>query len=368
MATLTIDRRSGKVVGYNVQWYEGKRRNTIHISARNYHRKTAEKFKDLLETLLYYRKNGTVVPDKTVSNRLADMPVELQSKLANAGLICVTKSKTCQELWDSFLKHKAMVIKEKSLNLYQRNREIFFTTFPPNKPIEQITIDDLLEWKSTLLARYATSSVTGYIGVAKMVFGWAVDQDWLRKNPMEKIPTGNFRNRDKDRFITMEEYGLLLDACPTQEWRVVVALARIGGLRCPSELKQLRWADVDWEKNRFLVRSPKTERHVNHATRLVPLFDELKVELQNHFSDNENEFVVQTYQDTNWSLSNSFQKISERAGLKTIVRPFDNMRMSRANEVVRRWGETKESLWIGHTADVMEKHYLCPLDADFVAG
>ena len=61
---------------------------------------------------------------------------------------------------------------------------------------------------------------------------------------MTGIPIGSFENRDKDRTISREEYAKLLDACPNQEWRTIIALARIGGLRCPSELKQLRWPDV----------------------------------------------------------------------------------------------------------------------------
>jgi len=56
-------------------------------------------------------------------------------------------------------------------------------------------------------------------------------QACLSKSPDKNIPNGKMVNREYDRFITMEEYALLLDACPTQEWRVIVALARIGGLR-----------------------------------------------------------------------------------------------------------------------------------------
>ena len=41
------------------------------------------------------------------------------------------------------------------------------------------------------------------------------------------------------------------------------------------------------------------------------------------------------------------------------------MRRSRANEVLRKWGEAMERMWIGHTWDVMEKHYLMHLDEDF---
>ena len=115
MATLTVDRRSGVIVGYNIQWCENRRRHTIYLSSRTYRRKTVEGFKDLVETLIYYRKNGTIVPDRAVANRLADIPAELQTKLAKVGLINVTKSRTCLELWNACLKHKTDV-KPKSLD------------------------------------------------------------------------------------------------------------------------------------------------------------------------------------------------------------------------------------------------------------
>ena len=97
---------------------------------------------------------------------------------------------------------------------------------------------------------------------------------------MNGIARGSFVNRDNDRIVSMDEYAKLLDASPNQEWRTIIALARIGGLRCPTELQQLRWSDVDWEQNRFVVRSPKTERHASHQKRIVPLFSELQAELE----------------------------------------------------------------------------------------
>ena len=41
------------------------------------------------------------------------------------------------------------------------------------------------------------------------------------------------------------------------------------------------------------------------------------------------------------------------------------MRMTRSNEVYRRWGAFKESEWIGHSRRVREDHYLTMTDADF---
>jgi integrase len=204
--------------------------------------------------------------------------------------------------------------------------------------------------------------------VVRTVFGWAVEHDWLPKSPMRKIPNGSFVNRDKDRFITMEEYAKLLEACPHQEWRSLLALARIGGLRCPSELIHLRWSDVHWAENRFLVRSPKTEHHEGHRERIVPLFPELRSELEKHFSQvdtKENELVISRVRITNKNLHSPFQTIARRAGLGTIIRPFDNMRMTRSTEVERKFGSKKESLWIGHSERVMIKHYLRLDDNDY---
>ena len=244
----------------------------------------------------------------------------------------------------------------------------FFETFSPSEPIEKITADQLLEWKAALLAKYVPTGVAGLVRIAKMVFEWAVNQDWLTKNPMKKIPIGSFVNRGKDRIISMEEYAKLLAACPNQEWRSIIALARIGGLRCPSELRQLRWSDVKWAENRFLVHSPKTEHHEGHHERIVPLFPELREELERHFAMDEtkdNEFVIEHYQNTSWCLHYTFQTIARRAGLEKIIRPFDNMRLSRSNEVDRKFGSKKETLWIGHSEKVMIKHYLMLEDEDY---
>ena len=72
-----------------------------------------------------------------------------------------------------------------------------------------------------------------------------------------------------------EDAELVIDACPDAEWRLLFALSRFGGLRCPSEHLSLRWADVDWQRSRIRVRSPKTEHHPGGESRLIPIFPEL---------------------------------------------------------------------------------------------
>jgi hypothetical protein len=61
-------------------------------------------------------------------------------------------------------------------------------------------------------------------------------------------------------------------AAPDVQWRAIIALARYGGLRTPSETLLLRWSDINWERGRMLVRSIKTEHQEGKASRITPLF------------------------------------------------------------------------------------------------
>jgi len=141
MATLTKDNRTG---GFLIQWYENKRRLAISMGGRKYSRKTAERLKEMVETLIWYKNNGTVVPDKAVANWLQTLPDELRSKLAKAGLIAVHEAKTCKKLWDTFFKHKKDV-KYSTIQCYQNSEKRFFETFSPAEPIESLTPERLLE-------------------------------------------------------------------------------------------------------------------------------------------------------------------------------------------------------------------------------
>ena len=166
----------------------------------------------------------------------------------------MTRSRTCQELQDSFAECRTDLAPG-TIKAYGNTWELFFKCFSPTAPIETITTEKLVEWRTSLQAtKYAPASIASYFKDIGTHLNWAVRQGWLTKNPLEGIPRGSFINRDKDRIITMEEYAKLLDACPSQEWRAIIALARIGGIRCPSELQQLRWSDVCWEKYWFLVQ------------------------------------------------------------------------------------------------------------------
>ena len=69
---------------------------------------------------------------------------------------------------------------------------------------------------------------------------------------------------------------------PIGNGSLLLALARYGGLRTPSEPLALEWNDVNWERDRFRVVAPKTE-HQDGGERWVPLFPELRPFLEEAF-------------------------------------------------------------------------------------
>jgi integrase len=75
----------------------------------------------------------------------------------------------------------------------------------------------------------------------------------------------------------------VIEHCPNVWWRLLVALARFTGLlRVPSEAFSLTWGDVNWERGRLSVPSPKTG-HMSKSYRVIPLFPLLRPHLEAAF-------------------------------------------------------------------------------------
>ena len=81
-------------------------------------------------------------------------------------------------------------------------------------------------------------------------------------------------NKKRMYFVSEATAQNVLDACPNNEWKLIFALARYGGFRCPSEVLALTWGDILWDQDRFIVRCVKTEHRAGHEMRIVPIFPE----------------------------------------------------------------------------------------------
>jgi integrase len=175
---------------------------------------------------------------------------------------------------------------------------------------------------------------------------------------------------------TREEIDKVIAACPCEELKLILALSRYGGLRCPSEHLALTWGDINWEQGRITVKSPKTAHHEGHDSRVIPLFAELEPYLQaaldalledfdpkaNRLSE---QHVIRRYRTTNANLRTQVMRIIKRAGLVPWSKLFMNMRSSRATELAAEHPGHVAANWLGHSTMVAQKHYWQTTDADF---
>src|SRR5262249_26977045 len=119
-------------------------------------------------------------------------------------------------------------------------------------------------------------------GHARQMLEDAVRLGHLTANPWKHVRQRQGDPSERRAYVPVEDAQRVIERCPNVWWRLLVALARFGGLRTPSEPFSLTWADVDWERGRITVPSPKT-RSSGKAHRTIPLFPQLRPHLEAAF-------------------------------------------------------------------------------------
>jgi integrase len=296
---------------------------------------------------------------------IADLPPVLHERLARTGLI----EKRSKEAPPDILRLEAFIdayiasrktVKNGTLLNWRHARHDLIAHFGADRPIDTITQGDADEWGEYMHKTFAPATAGRRAGFAKQFFRWGFRKEMIRRNPFEDIDAACPENKDRTVFITRDMADKVLAACPNAQWRAIFALARFGGLRCPSEVLSLRWGDIDWKQNKMLVRSCKTEHHAGKDKRFVPLFPELRKYLLDLFTEAApgSEYVITKCRDAGVNLRTYMEKIILRAGLMPWPKLFVNLRSTRQTELVERWPVHVVCAWLGNSALIANRHYL----------
>ena len=203
---------------------------------------------------------------------------------------------------------------------------------------------------------------------ARQFLSAAVKRRLIAENPFAGVKCGNYTDGRRFHFVTRDEAEAVLKACPDSDWRLIFALCRYGGLRCPSEVLPLKWEDVDWARGRFAVYSPKTEQHDGGA-REVPIFPELLPHLREAFerADPGAQHVIarEDYRRGSENLRTQLARIIRRAGLMPWPKLFQNCRSTRETELAEDFPLHVVCKWLGNSPRVAAKHYLQVTEAHF---
>lgn len=175
-------------------------------------------------------------------------------------------------------------------------------------------------------------------------------------NPFDTLRSGSTLSK-YTRYITPGEIDRVIAACPDSEWRLAFGLARHAGLRIPSESHRLTWADVDFERGRLTVRSPKTERWEGHDQRVVPITPKLMALLQERFDAMpEGEARLVTFGGSG-AVIRRVRRIWAAAGVEPWARLWQTLRSSCEKEWAMTFPQYAVSRWVGHSITISGKHY-----------
>src|SRR5262249_3595366 len=291
---------------------------------------------------------------------------DLAAKLAAVGLIPERASALLGEFLAAYVERRTDIKPRTRINLEAcQTRLVEF--FGKDRSLKSITPGDADAWLLWLRERYANGTAGRTVKRAKQFFRSAVRSRLIPANPFEDVKPPSQVNESRKHFVTQETTRRVLDACPDAEWRLIVALCRFGGIRCPSELLPLRWSEVNWEQGRFLVHSPKTEHHEGGADRWVPIFPELRPYLEEAFERAEpgTVYLINGCRDTNKNFRTRLTRIIRRAGLTPWPKLFQNLRASRETELAAEYPLHVVFAWIGNSALIAQKHSLQVTEADF---
>lgn len=260
-------------------------------------------------------------------------------------------------------------VKESTRINYRQTRRLLVEHFGERMPLKAITAGDAKRWQRSLHSRVvkpasesspaevmAPATISKHTKRAKTMFAEAVADRLLTESPFASLKGGDESNAERHRFIDRSTAEKVLDACPDDDWRLIFALSRFAGMRCPSEVTRLTWSDVQFDENRLRIDSPKT------GLRFCPIFPELRPILDAAAMDRESDLVMNRRLIRGYAvdanLATQFQRILTRASVKPWPKPFVNLRSTRRTELQENFPDHVINSWLGHSGAVASKHYL----------
>ena len=329
-------------------------------------KRDAESVKTRIEHLLTSQITKRSLEGDT-ARWVASLDDVLAGRLAKVGLIRQRESAYLAGYIDAYVAGRTD-LKPRTRIKFNATKRYLIEFFKADRNLRDITAGDADDWRVFLLAKgMGENTVRKHTQIAKQFFTAAVRRKLIESNPFAELKSTVQANPERFHFVALDAAAKVLAACPDAQWRLIFALSRFGGLRCPSEHLALTWDCIDWEHNRITIRSPKTEHHPGKVSRTIPIFPELRPHLEAAFDEaaEGSVHVITRYRNTNANLRTHLSRIIERAGLKPWPKLFQNLRSTRETELAEQFPMHVVCSWIGNSKAIAAKHYLQTTDEHF---
>ncbi len=360
----------------------GRRRLIVQVSGKRHtirlgrmQRRSAEIVRRHVEYLVENRLSNLALPDDTAA-WIGTVDGTLRAKLENIGLIGPAAMEREPEpepttsLGDFTAEYmgKRIDIKPRTRENLDLCRRRLIEYFGADKDMSTVTPGDCEDFRLHLIGKgNGENTIRRTVGRARQFWRAAIRRKLLTENPWEGMKTAVKGNESRFYFVTTEEAERLIDAAPDCQWRLLIALARWGGVRTPSESLALTWECIDWERDRVKIISPKTEHLDGKGSRWIPMFPELRPYLQESFeaATPGSVYCITRYRDSSANLRTQLGRIARRAKIDLWPKCWQNMRATRQTELCEVFPSHVVAGWMGNSEPVAIKHYLHTTDEHF---
>jgi len=363
--------------GWRLQFRQEGKRRSMWLGAMS--KRAADTVARHVEELAR-AKGANTTPDADSAKWATGLEGRMRDTLCNWGLADPIQNRNADSdrflgaFCDKYIASRSDLA-QGTIDNYQHARRLLVQRFGERHLLGAITAADAERWRRWLLTipvkwdadgkpikTMAEATVSKHVKRAKTILAEAVKDRLLSENPFAEVKTGSEVNRDRDFYITRPTATAVLTACPDDDWRLIFAFARFGGLR-RCEILTIGWADILWDVNRLRIDSPKT------GLRFCPIFPELLPFLRASFEsapDGSTRCIHRYHRRAN--LGTQMNRVIELAGIVPWEKTFQNLRATRRTELQERHQDHVINAWLGHSSKTAEKHYLQVTDEHWASG
>lgn len=323
--------------------------------------KTAEAIRVHVEALADAKARGVTVPRETAL-WVVGISDALHDRLHRAGLVEKRISAGAVKL-DRFIGDylaQRVDVKPATMAVLQQARRHLVETLG-DVSLAAVTSADGDRFRAAMIGRkVAKSTLHKWQRYARHFMEVAKRRKLIPENPFAHLKGAVKGDPARRRFVPAADVQRVMHAATDPQWKLLIALARWGGLRIPSEALALKWGDVDFENMRFTVRASKTEHHDDGGVRITPIFPELYPHLRAVYdaeAPGGAVYVITRYRDPAANLRTQLNRFIVEAGLKPWPKPWQNMRASRATELADLYPSHVPAAWLGHSEIIANTYY-----------
>jgi len=300
---------------------------------------------------VYIRRKGLKIITKTFSTKRLAVRFALKAEedrntqLSFGGRSSKT---TFNELSKDYLSiYQGKRLKE------QKSKLDYWSGLLGNMQLMDITKSDIYNGLHSLPKHLSNATINRYKAAVSVVLSYALREYDLPDNPVRYIRSLP-EERGRTRFLSNTERSTLFKACRSSQWPklyLIVLMAITTGSR-RGELLNLRWTDIDYDRQTAYVQTSK-----NGQPRILPLTNEVMIEL-NKFKDQEPQLIFNSEIKTNKPYE--FYKLWKKALAQAQIEDFrfHDLRHTTASYLAQSGASLLEIADVlGHKQIQMTKRY-----------